>query len=104
MASPGERHRADEAPADFADHSLQIRFQLDDNVDVDMIFYSAEQVSKMTGMSVDWLWRQAREGRISHHKLGGRYRWTAEDLTTLAAQSAVAPVASRDDLVPVRGG
>lgn len=61
-----------------------------------MIFYSAEQVSKMTGMSVDWLWRQAREGRISHHKLGGRYRWTAEDLMTLAAQSAVAPVLAQD--------
>jgi hypothetical protein len=69
-----------------------------------MIFYSAEQVSKMTGMIVDWLWRQAREYRIPHHKLGGRYRWTAEDLTTLAAQSAVAPVLSQDDLVPVRGG
>jgi excisionase family DNA binding protein len=71
---------------------------------MDLIFYSAAQVSKMTGMSVDWLWRQAREGRIPHHKLGGRYRWTAEDLTTLGAQSAVAPVPAQDDLVPVRGG
>ena len=71
---------------------------------MDLIFYSAAQVSKMTGMSVNWLWRQAREGRIPHHKLWGRYRWTAEDLTTLGAQSAVAPVASQDDLVPVRGG
>ena len=71
---------------------------------MDMIFYSAEQVSKMTGMSVDWLWRQARESRIPHHKLGGRYRWTAEDLTAWGAQSAVASVLAQDDLVPVRGG
>ena len=45
---------------------------------------------EMTGMGIDWGWRQARENKIPHHKLGGRYRWTAEDLAALAAQTAVA--------------
>ena len=57
---------------------------------MDIIFYTAQHVSEMTGLGVDWIWRQARENKIPHHKLGGRYRWTAEDITSLTAQTAVA--------------
>ena len=57
-------------------------------------FYTAQQVSAMTGMGVDWLWRQARLGKIPHHKFGGRYRWTDDDLAALTAQTAVAPKAT----------
>lgn len=66
-------------------------------------FYTAQQVSQMTSMTVDWLWRQARDKKIPHHKLGGRYRWTESDLSALAEQSAVAPTgADDDDLTPAR--
>jgi predicted DNA-binding transcriptional regulator AlpA len=63
---------------------------------MDLNFYTAQQVSAKTGMSVDWIWRQARMGRIPHHKLGGRYRWTDDDLAVLATQSAVAPKVTRN--------
>jgi hypothetical protein len=71
---------------------------------MDNSFYTALQVSTMTGMGVDWIWQQARTGRIPHHKpnhgsaapslLGGRYRWTDGDLAALTAQTAVAPKAT----------
>ncbi|MHB8185626.1 MAG: helix-turn-helix domain-containing protein [Dermatophilaceae bacterium] len=64
---------------------------------------SAQQVAAMTGMSVDWIWKQCRDGKIAHHKLGSKYRFTESDLSALAAESAVAPK-SQDDLVPTRGG
>lgn len=71
---------------------------------MDLNFYTARQVSAITGMSIDWIWQQCREGRIQHHKLGSKYRFTADDLSALAAQSAVSPTMLADDLVPVRGG
>ena len=64
-------------------------------------FYSARQVSEMTGMGVDWIWQQCREGRIQHHKLGSKYRFTADDISALAAQSAVSPVLENDS-IPAR--
>ncbi|HEX7462608.1 MAG TPA: helix-turn-helix domain-containing protein [Dermatophilaceae bacterium] len=64
---------------------------------------SAQQVAAMTGMSVDWIWKQCRDGKIAHHKLGSKYRFTEADLTAMAARSAVAPTVLQDDLVPVRG-
>jgi predicted DNA-binding transcriptional regulator AlpA len=67
-------------------------------------FYSARQVSAITGMSIDWIWQQCREGKIQHHKLGSKYRFTAGDLSALVAQSAVLPTALKDDLAPTRGG
>lgn len=70
---------------------------------MDLNFYTARQVSAITGMSVDWLWQQCREGRIAHHKLGSKYRFTADDISALAAQSAVSPTTVQDDLTPVRG-
>jgi excisionase family DNA binding protein len=66
-------------------------------------FYSAQQVAELTGMSVDWIWKMCRDGKIAHHKLGSKYRFTEADLTALAARSAVAPKL-QDDLVPTRGG
>jgi excisionase family DNA binding protein len=66
-------------------------------------FYSAQQVSEITGMSIDWIWQQCREGKIQHHKLGSKYRFTAGDLSALVAQSAVLPTVLKDDLVPTRG-
>jgi len=54
-------------------------------------------------MSVDWIWKQCRDGKIAHHKLGSKYRFTEADLTAMAARSAVAPTVLQDDLVPVRG-
>lgn len=53
-------------------------------------FYTAQQVAAKTGLGVDWLWKQAREKKIPHHRLGGRYRWTENDLTALADMTAVA--------------
>ena len=67
-------------------------------------FYSARQVSEITGMSVDWIWQQCREGKIQHHKLGSKYRFTPGDLSALVAQSAVLPTVLKDGLVPTRGG
>jgi hypothetical protein len=56
---------------------------------MELNFYTAQQVSSMTGMGIDWIWQQARLGKIPHH--GGRYRWTDGDLAALTAQTAVAP-------------
>jgi predicted DNA-binding transcriptional regulator AlpA len=61
---------------------------------MELIFYTAQQVSAMTSLGVTWLWKQCREGKIPHHKLGGRYRWTDDDLAALTAQTAVAPKAT----------
>jgi excisionase family DNA binding protein len=62
---------------------------------MDTNFYTTQQVSEMTGLGVDWIWRQARENKIPHHKAGGRYyRWTAEDIATWTEQTAVKPVKS----------
>lgn len=68
-----------------------------------MEFYTAQQVADKTGMGVDWLWRQARDKKIPHHKLGGRYRWTESDLEALAEQSAVTPSepVGREALIPL---
>lgn len=66
-------------------------------------FYTAEEVSSITGMSRAWVWKQARLGMIPHHRLGGSYRWTDEDLAALAAQSAVQPKQA-GRLVPLRRG
>ena len=71
---------------------------------MDLNFYSARQVSVITGMSIDWIWQQCREGRIQHHKLGSKYRFTADDLSALAKRTAVSPTMVADDLIPVRGG
>lgn len=69
-----------------------------------LTFYSAHQAAEMTGMSVDWIWKQCRDGNIAHHKLGSKYRFTDADLAALAAHSAVAPTTVKDDLIPTRGG
>jgi excisionase family DNA binding protein len=69
---------------------------------MDLNFYSAQQAAEMTGMSVDWIWKQCRDGKIAHHKLGSKYRFTADDLSALAAQSAVSPTMLQDDAVPAR--
>jgi len=66
-------------------------------------FYSAHDAAQMTGMSVDWIWKQCRDGKIAHHKLGSKYRFTESDLSALAAQSAV-ELKPQNDLVPTRGG
>jgi excisionase family DNA binding protein len=58
---------------------------------MDLTFYTARQVSAMTGMSIDWIWKQCRDGKIAHHKLGSSVRFTADDVSALAAQSAVSP-------------
>jgi Helix-turn-helix domain len=71
---------------------------------MDLNFYSARQVSAITGMSIDWIWQQCREGRIQHHKLGSKYRFTPGDLSALAAATAVLPTVLKNDLVPTRGG
>jgi hypothetical protein len=69
---------------------------------MELIFYSAQQISAMTGMSVDWIWKQARLGKIQHHKLGSKYRFTAGDLSALVAQSAVSPTVLENDSIPER--
>ena len=63
--------------------------------DMDTNFYTTQQVSELTGLGIDWIWRLARENKIPHHKAGGRYyRWTAEDIATWTEQTAVKPVKS----------
>lgn len=39
----------------------------------DRALLTAEEVAEMLGMGVDWVWEQARRGRIPHVRLG-RYR------------------------------
>ena len=96
-----------DAPGNVAEPRVQVAallVSLRESV-TPMIFYTAQQVSVMTSMSVDWLWQQCREQTIPHHKLGGRYRWTDQDLAALALQSAVAAVVVDDDeLIPSRHG
>jgi excisionase family DNA binding protein len=67
---------------------------------------TADQVAELLGMKTDWVWAQARAGRIPHVRLGRyrRFRESAveawlQDLETHDSRRAVA--ATR--VVPLRG-
>lgn len=66
-------------------------------------FYTVHEVAELTGMSRAWVWKAAREGKIAHHRFGGSYRWTDDDLIALATQSAVKP-SGPPRLTPLRRG
>lgn len=42
------------------------------------LLLTAEEVAAMLGMGVDWVWEQARRGRIPHVKLGRFRRFRRE--------------------------
>ena len=54
-------------------------------------YYSSAQVASMLGMSIDWVWKQVRENGMPHHKVGGRYKFTAEDLALYEQQTSSDP-------------
>jgi excisionase family DNA binding protein len=61
---------------------------------MDMNYYTVEQVSELTGMGKDWLWKQCADRRIPHHRFGRSYRFTVEDLRQLQQATAVIPQAA----------
>ena len=66
---------------------------------------TADQVAELLGMKTDWVWAQARAGRIPHVRLG-RYRRFRESaveawLQDLEAQDSRRATATR--AVPLRG-
>jgi len=66
------------------------------------VFYTAEQVSEMTGYAVSayWLEQKAREEEITARKVGRSWRWTDADIEALAEYCKRCP---RDVPAPRRG-
>lgn len=58
---------------------------------MDFTYYTVEQVSALTGMGKDWLWKQCADRKIPHHRFGRSYRFTVEDLAALKQATAVTP-------------
>jgi excisionase family DNA binding protein len=67
---------------------------------------SAEEVAERLGMRTDWVWAQARAGRIPHVRLGRyrRFREAAVEawLRDLETGGSVLPAATRSRPVPLR--
>lgn len=67
--------------------------------EVNQLLYTPKEASKIVSMSGHWLVKNAREGRIPHHRVGRLYRFSHENLTAIkdmTAQPATAtPKASR---------
>ena len=67
---------------------------------------TAEEVAERLGMRTDWVWAQARAGRIPHVRLGRyrRFRDSAIEawLRELEIGSAAAPSSARPDPIPLR--
>jgi len=66
---------------------------------MEFTYYGVEQVSEMLGRSRDWVWAQCRECKIPHHRIGRSYRFTADDLKQLMANTAVVPIESGEDML-----
>ena len=67
---------------------------------------TAEEVAERLGTRTDWVWAQARAGRIPHVRLG-RYRRFRESaieawLQGLETGGVVAPPAARATPIPLR--
>jgi excisionase family DNA binding protein len=67
---------------------------------------TAEEVAERLGVRTDWVWAQARAGRIPHVRLG-RYRRFREStleawLRELEADSAVPITPERPTAIPLR--
>jgi excisionase family DNA binding protein len=67
---------------------------------------TAEEVAEQLGMRTDWVWAQARAGRIPHVRLGRycRFRASAIEawLNELETGGAVAPPTARASPIPLR--
>lgn len=63
-------------------------------------FLTADEAAAETGLPVDWLYRQARRGKIPHHRLGRKVRFTESDLVQLVQDTQVVPTGS--ELRPIR--
>jgi len=66
---------------------------------------TAEEVAERLGMRTDWVWAQARAGRISHVRLG-RYRRFRESAVEAWIQDletgGVATPTARSNAIPLR--
>jgi excisionase family DNA binding protein len=67
---------------------------------------TAEEIADRLGMRIDWVWAEARAGRIPHIRLG-RYRRFRESaveswLLALEAQNTTAAPATPSPPVPLR--
>lgn len=67
MARPATASSSDTAPGDLSG------LPQNGSAGVARELLTAEEVAAMLGMGVDWVWAQARRGRIPHVKLG-RFR------------------------------
>ncbi|MEV0830951.1 MULTISPECIES: helix-turn-helix domain-containing protein [Streptosporangiaceae] len=59
--------------------------------EVETLLYTPEQAAEIVNLSRFWLVKEAREGRISHHRVGKLYRFSRENLDeikTVTAQPA----------------
>jgi len=54
----------------------------------DPLLYTPEQAAKIVNLSRFWLVKLAREGQISHHRIGKLYRFSRENLDEFKDASA----------------
>ena len=54
--------------------------------------YTAQEAADLLGSSYDWLTREARKGRLPHHRFGRVYRFTQDDVDAILALTAVVPI------------
>ena len=83
-ATPADRHAKllDAAAAAFVEHGFH-RTQMDD-------------VAERLGVTKEWVWAQARSGRIPHVRLGRYCRFREEAIEAWVIQLESAPPASHN--------
>lgn len=67
--------------------------------EVDQLLYTPGEAAQIVSLTSYWLVKNAREGRIPHHRIGKLYRFSRENLTEIKDRTAqpatVAPQTSR---------
>lgn len=56
--------------------------------EVEPLFYTPEQAAEILQLTRWWLVKEAREGRINHHRVGKLYRFSRENLDEIKATTA----------------
>ena len=64
-------------------------------------FFTIEEVADATQMSRAGLWRQCRDGKVAHHKMGRSYRFSESDLLNFISETRHDPAPVPDGALPM---
>lgn len=56
--------------------------------EVDQLLYTPQEASTIVSLTPHWLVKNAREGRIPHHRVGRLYRFSLENLKAIKETTA----------------